>query len=51
MTGKKVLIPVHKYYPAGKYQVEVSANELNSGIYFYRFEAKGFVATKKMIIQ
>jgi peroxiredoxin len=51
MTGKKVLTPVHKYYPAGKYQVEVSANELNSGIYFYRFEAKGFVSTQKMIIQ
>lgn len=51
ITGKKVLTPVRKYYPAGEYQVEVLVNELNSGIYFYRFEANGFVSTKKMIIQ
>lgn len=51
ITGKKVLTPVSKYYQAGEYQVEVAANELNSGIYFYRFEAEGFVATKKMIVQ
>jgi len=35
---------------AGTYEVDFNASGLSNGIYFYRLEASGFTAVKKMIL-
>ena len=37
-------------YPAGKNEIYFSADNLEPGIYFYKFEADDFVDVKKMVI-
>ena len=49
VLGNEVAILVDEYKPAGTYQVEFSASNLSSGIYFYKLQAGSFVETKKMI--
>lgn len=51
LSGKKVLIPINEYYPAGDFEISIQKNQLKEGIYFYRLETKSFSSTKKMIIQ
>ena len=36
--------------PAGSYEVEFSAKELPSGIYFYKLQVGTFIETKKMVL-
>ena len=36
--------------PAGNYQIRWDASQLESGIYFYRFQTNDFVQTKKLIL-
>ena len=50
MLGNEVAKLVNEYKSAGNYEVEFSADELTSGIYFYKLQADSFVETKKMII-
>ena len=50
ITGKKILTPVRKHYQAGEYQVEISVNDLNSGIYFYRFETDDIKASLVILL-
>ncbi|RKY91837.1 MAG: hypothetical protein DRQ01_07060, partial [Ignavibacteriae bacterium] len=40
----------NQLYPAGKSEIYFSANNLEPGIYFYKFEADDFVDVKKMVI-
>jgi hypothetical protein len=41
---------VDEYKPAGKYEVEFNADDLPSGIYFYKLVSGTFIQTKKMIL-
>ena len=49
MLGNKVAKLVDKYQNAGEYDVIFSADELVSGIYFYRLQARNYADVKKMI--
>jgi len=48
--GQKIAQLVKSKQSAGKYSVTWHAGNLASGIYIYRFEADGFVQTKKMLL-
>jgi len=48
--GEEVAQLVNKEIPAGVYEVEFKAEEITSGIYFYRLQAGQFVETKKMVL-
>jgi len=50
LLGKEVATLVNKEQSAGSYEVEFDANELTSGIYFYRLQSDSFIETKKMIL-
>ena len=49
-TGQKVAELVNEIQPAGKYMIQFNAEDLPSGIYFYRLEAGTVVKTRKMIL-
>jgi hypothetical protein len=49
-TGTRVTTLVDEYRPAGNYTFDFNAAAFSSGIYFYRFTAGSFSATKKMIL-
>jgi hypothetical protein len=51
LLGEKVAILVNEEKPAGNYQVEFDANNISSGIYFYKLQTNNFFETKKMILQ
>jgi endonuclease I len=46
--GQQVKVIENDYKNAGNYQVSFSADDLNSGIYFYKIEAGQFSQTRKM---
>ena len=48
--GEKVEVLVSEEMSAGTYKYEWNAEDLTSGIYFYRLQAGGFIDTKKMIL-
>lgn len=48
--GQKVQTLVNEVKPAGNFTVEVQANNLPSGIYFYRIHAGEFDQTRKMLL-
>jgi hypothetical protein len=50
VLGKEIATLVDEYKPAGKYEVELSAATLSSGIYFYQLKADTYVQTKKMLL-
>jgi photosystem II stability/assembly factor-like uncharacterized protein len=50
ILGKEIETLVNEEKPAGNYEVEFYANDLSSGVYFYRLEAGGFSDTKKFIL-
>ena len=50
VLGQKVREMVNEYKSPGEYEVKVDMQEYNSGIYFYKFQAGGYVETKKMIL-
>ncbi len=50
IIGNDVATLVDEYKPAGTYEVEFNANNLSSGIYFYKFQADSYVETKRMIL-
>jgi hypothetical protein len=49
-VGVEVATVVDERMPAGTYRVRFDGSRLATGIYFYRFESGGFVASKKMIL-
>src|SRR5579883_3518344 len=53
MSGREALRPVdHAVYDRGHYTLQISASSLNSGAYFYEFEANGTkTQIKKMLVQ
>ncbi len=50
ILGKEVAALVNEFQPAGFKEIEFNSSGLASGIYFYRIQADGFVATKKMMV-
>jgi len=50
VLGNEVVTLVDEYKPAGRYEVELDAATLPSGVYFYQLKAGEFVNTKKMIL-
>ena len=50
VLGNEIATVVNEEKPAGSYEVEFDANELASGIYFYKIQAGSFVETKKMVL-
>ena len=50
VVGNEIETLVNQEEPAGSYEVQFSAIDLPSGIYFYQLRAGNFVETKKMIL-
>ncbi|OGU31992.1 MAG: hypothetical protein A2057_07590 [Ignavibacteria bacterium GWA2_35_9] len=52
VLGKEIATLVNEEKPAGSYEVEFNASELNltSGVYFYRITTGGFEDTKKLLL-
>jgi hypothetical protein len=48
--GSQVALLVNEIKPAGKHTVTFNANDLSSGVYYYKIEAADFSQTKKMIL-
>jgi hypothetical protein len=48
--GKEVAVLIDGNMQAGSHKIDWQADELSSGVYFYRFTAGNFSATKKMIL-
>ncbi len=50
ILGRELATLVNEQKPAGNYQVEFNASSYASGVYLYRIEAGGFIATKKLLL-
>ncbi|MDQ3020877.1 MAG: YCF48-related protein [Bacteroidota bacterium] len=48
--GKEVNTLVNDYKNAGSYEITFDASSLSSGIYFYKLQSDGLIATKKMLL-
>lgn len=48
--GEEVREMVKEFKTAGNYEINFAADDLTSGIYFYRIQTASFVETKKMIL-
>jgi hypothetical protein len=50
ILGDEIETLVNEEKPIGNYEVEFFANNLPSGIYFYKMQSGSFVRTKKMVL-
>ncbi len=50
ILGREVASLVNETKTPGNYKVNFNANNLASGVYFYRLQAGNFIQTKKMIL-
>ena len=50
VLGNEVKTLLNEEKEAGNYNVKLNAEDLSSGVYFYRLEAGDFVQTRKMIL-
>jgi hypothetical protein len=50
VLGKEVSVLLNEIKQTGIYEIEFKADELSSGIYFYRLESGNFTQTRKMIL-
>lgn len=50
LIGNEVAALVNEYKPAGTYEIEFNAENLPSGIYFYKIQTGGFNETRKMLL-
>ena len=48
--GSEIATLVNEVREAGSYEIQFNANNLSSGIYYYKIESGNFVETKKMIL-
>jgi hypothetical protein len=46
----EVSLLVHQRQAAGTYEVKFNGSNLASGVYFYRLQAEGFIASKKLLL-
>jgi len=50
ITGEKIITLLDREINAGNYEVDFNAQNLTSGVYFYKIQAGNFVSVKKMIL-
>jgi len=50
ILGREVATLVNENKSAGNYEMNFDANNLSSGVYFYRLHAGSFIETKKMLL-
>lgn len=50
LLGSEVAVLLNKQIPPGSYEVEFNAENLSSGIYFYKLDLNNFSQAKKMIL-
>jgi hypothetical protein len=50
LLGQHISTIVDEVQPAGSYQIQYNAENLASGVYFYRFKAGNYTDIKKMIL-
>jgi hypothetical protein len=50
ISGRLVGQPVKEFFKAGRYEITWSANNLASGVYFYRIETESFTDVKRMLL-
>jgi hypothetical protein len=50
VLGREIKTLINEEHSAGTYDVEFNANELTSGIYFYKLQSGSFIETKKMLL-
>ena len=50
LLGQKVETLLNKSMPSGSHEVEFTAKDLPSGVYYYRIEAGEFQQVRKMIL-
>ncbi len=50
ILGKEIKTLINEIQNPGVYKIRFNADQLSSGIYFYRFSANSFSESKKMII-
>ncbi len=50
LSGQELIRLVDEFQTAGEYQVQLSADDLPSGIYFYRLEAGKMMMVRKMVV-
>ena len=50
VLGRQISTIVEEEKPAGVYQVNIFVPNLPSGVYFYRFQARDYVNTKKFVL-
>jgi hypothetical protein len=48
--GKEIATLINKEYDAGEHSIQFNANDLSTGVYFYRLQAGNFIEQKKMIL-
>jgi hypothetical protein len=50
LLGREVASVVNEKLEAGRYTKKLDASGLTSGVYFYRLQADGYVATRKLLL-
>jgi hypothetical protein len=50
MQGELIKKLINRYVEAGSHSVNFKADDLSSGIYFYRLKAENFTETRKMVL-
>jgi hypothetical protein len=50
VAGSEVASIVNQEQAAGEYEIDFTADNLTSGVYFYKLQAGNFVETKKMVL-
>ena len=50
LLGQEIETLIREELSAGEHRVEWNAQEMPSGIYYYRLEANGFIQTRKMVV-
>ena len=50
LTGREVALLIDGVQEAGAYEINFEGGNLSSGVYVYKLEADGFVATRKMAL-
>lgn len=48
--GNEVAFLVNEYKPAGSYEIDFSASNLSTGIYFYKLQSNNYIQIRKMIL-
>ncbi len=50
LLGHEVAVLVNENQQPGQYRVQFNAQNLSSGVYFYRLQAGGSIATRKLTV-